>query len=96
MPPRRNSRMMNRAAVILAALGLALASAARADADKLRYGHIANAARSPASLGLYVAQRKGLLAREGIDLEVVPLPGLIAMIEHLDKGDVDLSLVATP
>jgi ABC-type nitrate/sulfonate/bicarbonate transport system substrate-binding protein len=88
--------MMNRVLLMVASLALVLASLAPAGADKLRYGHIANAARSPASLPLYVAQRKGFLAREGIELEVVPLPGLIAMIDALDKGEVELSLVATP
>ena len=65
---------MKRALLVLTSLGLMFASLAPAHADKLRYGHIANAARSPASLGLYVAQRKGFLTREGIELEVVPLP----------------------
>jgi len=62
----------------------------------LRYGQIANSTRSYSSLGLYIAQRKGFLAREGIELKVVKLPGLHTMVEAVDKGDVELSHTATP
>jgi ABC-type nitrate/sulfonate/bicarbonate transport system substrate-binding protein len=78
------------------ALGLAIAVAGPAAAEKLRYGQIANSARSFSSIGLYVAQRKGFLAREGIELEVVKLPGLGTMIEALDRNEVELSHVASP
>jgi ABC-type nitrate/sulfonate/bicarbonate transport system substrate-binding protein len=65
-------------------------------ADKLRYGQIANSARSISSLPLYTAQRKGFLAREGIELEVVGLRGVQYQIEGLDQGTVDVSHTATP
>jgi len=64
--------------------------------DKLRYGQIAGSVKSVSSLALYTAQRKGFLARENIDLEVVRLPGVHHMIEGLDKNLVDLSHTATP
>jgi ABC-type nitrate/sulfonate/bicarbonate transport system substrate-binding protein len=48
------------------------------------------------SLGLYIAQRKGFLTREGIELEVVGLRGVQYQIEALDQGTVELSHTATP
>jgi ABC-type nitrate/sulfonate/bicarbonate transport system substrate-binding protein len=71
-------------------------SAHAADKITLRYGQIANSARSVSSVALTVAQRKGFLAREGIDLEVVGLRGTQYQIEELDKGNVELSHTATP
>jgi ABC-type nitrate/sulfonate/bicarbonate transport system substrate-binding protein len=64
--------------------------------DKLRYGQIAGSVKSVSSLALYTAQRKGFLARENIDLEVIRLPGVHHMIEGLDKNTVDVSHTATP
>jgi ABC-type nitrate/sulfonate/bicarbonate transport system substrate-binding protein len=63
---------------------------------KLRYGQIANSARSISSLALVTAQRKGFLAKEGIELEIVGLRGVQYQIEELDKGTVDVSHTATP
>ena len=90
---------MNRfSAVLLAALMVAAASSQpRAEGlTEVRYGQIASSARSISSLALYVAQRKGFLAKEGIDLHVVGLGGVEHMVEALDKGDVDVSHTATP
>ena len=71
-------------------------SARAQDKITLRYGQIANSARSISSVALTVAQRKGFLEREGIDLEVVGLRGTQYQIEALDKGNVELSHTATP
>ncbi|MEA2902904.1 MAG: hypothetical protein QOG83_2977 [Alphaproteobacteria bacterium] len=79
--------------IILAAV---IASPAVAQTITLRYGQISNSAKSFSSLGLYLAQRKGFLAREGIDLKVVRLPGLNTMVEAVDKGEVELAHTATP
>src|SRR5438105_4948725 len=86
---------------LLAAVALifcaALATAAQAQEKiKLRFGVIANSARSVSSLALYTAQRKGFLTKENIDLEVIGLRGVQYQIEELDKGTVDLSHTATP
>jgi ABC-type nitrate/sulfonate/bicarbonate transport system substrate-binding protein len=62
----------------------------------LRYGQIANSARSVSSVGLQVGQRKGFFAKEGIALEIVGLRGVQYQIEELDKGNVDVSHTATP
>jgi ABC-type nitrate/sulfonate/bicarbonate transport system substrate-binding protein len=94
---------MNRYVVMLVgvilggvSLGLGLVSAARAESVTLRYGQIANSARSVSSLALYIAQRNGFLTREGIDLKVTKLPGLHTMVEAVDKNEVDISHTATP
>ena len=84
-------------AAVAAVACVMLAQAAQAqDKVKLRYGQIANSARSVSSLALTTAQRKGFLARENIDLEVVGLRGVQYQIEELDKGTVDVSHTATP
>jgi ABC-type nitrate/sulfonate/bicarbonate transport system substrate-binding protein len=75
---------------------LLVSPAAAQDKVKLRYGQIANSARSVSSLALYIAQRKGFLAKENIELEVVGLRGVRFQVEELDKGTVDVSHTATP
>src|SRR3954451_9822760 len=84
-------------AAIAALACVTLAQAAQAQEKvKLRYGQIANSARSVSSLALVTAQRKGFLAKENIELEVVGLRGVQYQIEELDKGTVDISHTATP
>lgn len=91
---------MNRGiALIAAALLAVVAAAARpagAETVTLRYGAIANSARSISSLPLYTAQRRGFLEREGIKLEVVPLPGVEHMVNAVEAGNVDVTHTATP
>jgi ABC-type nitrate/sulfonate/bicarbonate transport system substrate-binding protein len=84
--------------VLLAATAavLLVAPATAQERVKLRYGQIANSARSVSSLALNIAQRKGFLAKENIELEVVGLRGVQYQIEELDKGTVDVSHTATP
>src|SRR3954447_11335833 len=65
---------------------LLVAPAAAQDKVKLRYGQIANSARSVSSLALNIAQHKGFLAKENIDLEIVGLRGVQYQVEELDKG----------
>ena len=82
------------------AIGLALASMInQAQAQErivLRMGVIANSAKSISQLGLNIAQKRGFLARQGINLQLVPLPGVQHQVEALDKGLVDVSHTATP
>src|SRR5262245_46725421 len=84
--------------VLLAATAavLLVAPAAAQEKVKLRYGQIANSARSVSSLALNIAQRKGFLAKENIELEVIGLRGVQYQVEELDKGTVDVSHTATP
>ena len=77
------------------AIGLAL-PAAEAQTVKLRYGVIAASAKNVQSVPLYIAQRKGFFAREGVEFDIVPLPGVHHMIAELDKNNVQLSFTAVP
>jgi ABC-type nitrate/sulfonate/bicarbonate transport system substrate-binding protein len=62
----------------------------------IRMGVIANSARSISQLGLSIAQRKGFLEKEGVNLKLVPLRGVQHQIEALEQGEVDVSHTATP
>ena len=63
----------------------------------LRYGQNAASAASLSSLPLAVAERKGFFVREGINLEVVPIPGgTDRIVAALDKGEIDAGKNATP
>jgi ABC-type nitrate/sulfonate/bicarbonate transport system substrate-binding protein len=80
-----------------ALLSFALTAAAGADPVVLRYGQIPSTVRSVSSLYLFVAERKDLLAREGIKLEHIPIAGgTDKMIAALDQGVLDLTQTATP
>jgi NitT/TauT family transport system substrate-binding protein len=99
---RRRARALVNTAITCLVCALSIGWAVRGgpaqaqDKITLRYGQIANSARSISSVALTVAQRKGFLEREGIDLEVVGLRGTQYQIEELDKGNVELSHTATP
>jgi len=68
-----------------------------AEMVKLRYGQNATSAASLSSLPLNVAERKGLFAREGLQLEVIPIPGgTDRIVAALDKGEIDAGKNATP
>ena len=81
-------------------LGLALASmmsfAQAQERFVVRMGVIANSAKSISQLGLNIAQKRGFLAHQGLELQLVPLPGVQHQVEALDKGLVDVSHTATP
>jgi ABC-type nitrate/sulfonate/bicarbonate transport system substrate-binding protein len=63
----------------------------------LRYGQNAASAASLSSLPLTVAERKGFFVREGLNLEVVPIPGgTDRIVAALDKGEIDAGKNATP
>lgn len=63
----------------------------------LRYGQIPSTIKTVSALQFYIAQRKGIFAREGINLEILPIEGGAAnMVVALTKGTVDISRTATP
>jgi len=63
----------------------------------LRYGQNASSTGSLSSLPLTVAERKGFFVREGLNLEVVPIPGgTDRIVAALDKGEIDAGKNATP
>src|SRR5687767_177121 len=63
----------------------------------LRYGQIPSTIKTVSALQFYIGQRKGFFAREGINLEMLPIEGGAAnMMVALDKGSVDITRTATP
>jgi len=63
----------------------------------LRYGQIPSTLKTVSALQFYIAQRKGIFAREGINLEILPIEGGAAnMVVALNKGTVDITRTATP
>ena len=84
--------------VVSALLFLSLIEAVyAADLVTLRYGQNAASAGSLSSLPLTVAERKGFFVREGINLDVVPIPGgTDRIVAALDKGEIDAGKNATP
>jgi len=85
-----------RALLALYCLSLAPLGAIAQERAKLRMGVIENSARSISHMGLNIALKRGFMAHQNIDLEIVPLPGVQFQIEELDKGKVDVSHTATP
>jgi ABC-type nitrate/sulfonate/bicarbonate transport system substrate-binding protein len=81
------------AAVLFAGL---ITSAHGEDKITLRYGEIANSARGVSAAAINIAQRKGFLEHEGIDLKVVGLRGTSFQVEELDKGNVEVVNTAMP
>lgn len=72
-------------------------AATAAELITLRYGQNATSAGSLSSLPLAVAERKGFFVREGLNLEVVPIPGgTDRIVAALDKGEIDAGKNATP
>ena len=72
-------------------------SIAGAQTTTLRYGQIPSTIKTVSALQFHIAQRKGFLGREGINLEMLPIEGGAAnMISALDKGTVDITRTATP
>src|SRR5881397_3719553 len=84
--------------IVTALLCVSFVQAAQAaDVITLRYGQNAASAGSLSSLPLTVAERKGFFVREGINLEVVPIPGgTDRIVAALDKGEIDTGKNATP
>jgi ABC-type nitrate/sulfonate/bicarbonate transport system substrate-binding protein len=63
----------------------------------LKYGQIPSTIKSVSAVPLYLAERQGFFAREEFHLETVPIEGGTGnMIAALDKGEVDITLTATP
>jgi ABC-type nitrate/sulfonate/bicarbonate transport system substrate-binding protein len=80
---------------VLLSLGLGAPALAQ-DRVTLRLGFNANSARNIAQLPYATVQSKGFLARENIDIKMVPLMGTTSMVGALDKGDVDVTGTASP
>jgi ABC-type nitrate/sulfonate/bicarbonate transport system substrate-binding protein len=79
----------------LLSLGLGAPALAQ-DKVTLRLGFNANSARNIAQLPYVTVQSKGFLARENLDIKMVPLMGTTNMVAALDKGNVDVTGTASP
>jgi len=63
----------------------------------LRYGQIPSTIKTISALSFYIGQRKGFFAREGINLEMIPIEGgADNMMVALNKGSVEITRTATP
>ncbi len=81
----------------LAALTTIAAVQGAAAQTTLRFGKIPSTVRNVGSLYLFVAERKGFFAREGIKLESVLIEGgTDRMVAAIDDGKVDLAHSSTP
>jgi ABC-type nitrate/sulfonate/bicarbonate transport system substrate-binding protein len=88
-------RLLTIAAALLCVTPLEAGDAA--EMITLRYGQNAASAGSLSSLPLTIAERKGFFMREGLHLEVVPIPGgTDRIVAALDKGEIDAGKNATP
>ena len=68
-----------------------------AQTTNLRYGQIPSTIKTVSALQFYIARRKGFFAREGINLEMLPIEGGAAnMVVALTKGTVEIARTATP
>jgi ABC-type nitrate/sulfonate/bicarbonate transport system substrate-binding protein len=84
-------------AAVLAGLISATCVGAAAAQDKLRFGKIPSTVRNVGTLYLFIAERKGFFAREGIAIESVLIPGgTDKMVAALDAGRVDIAHSSTP
>jgi ABC-type nitrate/sulfonate/bicarbonate transport system substrate-binding protein len=84
-------------AAALAIIHIGLAAPAAAQPVTLRFGQVPSTVRAVTSIYLFIAERKGLLAREGIRLEFIPIEGgTDKMVAALDQGQVDVAHTATP
>jgi ABC-type nitrate/sulfonate/bicarbonate transport system substrate-binding protein len=82
---------------LLAVLLCLMSAQAGAETLTLRYGQIPSTVRSVSSLYLFIAQQRGFLAREDVELAFVPIAGgTDKMVAALDQGSVDVTQTATP
>ena len=89
--------MGHRLAVLAAFLVVWPIQNAGGQSIKLRYGQIPSTIKTVSALQFHLAQRKGFLSREGIDLEMLPIEGGAAnMVVALTQGIVDITRTATP
>lgn len=86
-----------RTLALIVLVGMILARDCCAQDTVLRYGQIPSTARSVSALPLFVAERQGFFAQQGLRLERVPIPGgTDKMAAALAAGTVDVSETATP
>ena len=83
-------------AIALAALLLTCGGSLQAQTTTLRYGQIPSTMKSVSALHFNIAQRKGLFAREGVNIDMIAIDGGAAnMMAALDRGAVDITRTAS-
>src|SRR3979490_1093086 len=85
------------AAILVGVAAPAAAQSAAAQPVTLRFGQVPSTVRAVTSIYLFIAERKGFLAREGVSLEFIPIEGGTDKLgAALDQGKVDVAHTATP
>jgi ABC-type nitrate/sulfonate/bicarbonate transport system substrate-binding protein len=88
---------MPRRTLLAIGLSVVLAQPSCAESVTLRYGQIPSTVRAVSSLDLFIAERHGFFAREGITLQRIPIAGgTDKMVAALGEGRVDVTQTATP
>jgi NitT/TauT family transport system substrate-binding protein len=88
---------MTRLAVLVLAALAASGTTSAAAQTTLRFGQIPSTVRSVSTLSMFIAERNGLFAREGIAVERVLIPGgTDKMVAALDQGRIEIAQSATP
>ena len=84
-------------AIIAALLCFCVCQTAAGQSVPLRYGQAYSALQSIFALPLLVAEREGYFVREGLNFNMLPVPGGgEGLITALHDGTADISHVATP
>ncbi len=83
---------MRKAAIVLAALILLAPAAATAQTTKLRVAICARTISMGVGSPFAVAMKMGWFKQEGLDIEVVPLPGSTDCVKAVATGEVPVSL----
>ena len=83
---------MRKAAIVLAVLVLWAPAAARAQTTKLRVAICARTISMGVGSPFAVAMKMGWFKQEGLDIEIVPLPGSTDCVKAVATGEVPISL----
>jgi NitT/TauT family transport system substrate-binding protein len=83
---------MRKAAIVLAALVLLVPAAATAQTTKLRVAICARTVSMGVGSPFAVAMKMGWFKQEGLDVEIVPLPGSTDCVKAVATGEVPVSL----
>jgi ABC-type nitrate/sulfonate/bicarbonate transport system substrate-binding protein len=82
--------------IVLAALLFTCGGSLQAQTTTLRYGQIPSTMKSVSALHFHIAQRKGLFAREGVNVDMIAIDGgAVNMMAALDRGAVDITRTAS-
>ena len=92
LTPKGDPGPMRKAAILLAALALLAPVTATAQTTKLRVAICARTISMGVGSPFAVAMKMGWFKQEGLDIEVVPLPGSTDCVKAVATGEVPVSL----